>query len=193
MEAKHKNLLIGTLLAVVFVMAVGYAAFAQSLTVNGTSTITSKWDVHMKNGTTNPTSIMGTVPTPSLTVDSNGLTATLSTDLQSPGDKVVYTIPIVNEGTLDAVLNSITVTGKDGTAAALTVVDGGVTGTTTATTADGNIKYTVVSPGTNTLVNTTGTVNLVITAEYVNAGEQTNANGVKADLTVVLGYIQKTF
>ena len=52
MENKNKNVLIGALLAVVFVMAVGYAAFAQQLTINGTSTITSKWDVHMEDGNT---------------------------------------------------------------------------------------------------------------------------------------------
>jgi len=46
MESKHKNALIGALLAVVFVMAVGYAAFAQQLTINGTAEITSNWDVH---------------------------------------------------------------------------------------------------------------------------------------------------
>ena len=46
MESKHKNILIGTLLAVVFVMAVGYAAFAQQLQINGTATINSTWDVH---------------------------------------------------------------------------------------------------------------------------------------------------
>ena len=46
MEGKNKNILIGTLLAVVFVMAVGYAAFAQQLTINGTATINSSWDVH---------------------------------------------------------------------------------------------------------------------------------------------------
>ena len=32
--------------AVVFVMAVGYAAFAQLLTINGTASIDSSWDVH---------------------------------------------------------------------------------------------------------------------------------------------------
>ena len=45
MESKHKNILIGALLAVVFVMAVGYAAFAQTLTINGSAEITSSWDV----------------------------------------------------------------------------------------------------------------------------------------------------
>ena len=45
MESKHKNALIGALLAVVFVMAVGYAAFAQQLTINGSAEINSSWDI----------------------------------------------------------------------------------------------------------------------------------------------------
>ena len=49
METKHKNALIGALLAVVFVMAVGYAAFAQQLTINGSASISSSWDVHIKD------------------------------------------------------------------------------------------------------------------------------------------------
>ena len=49
---KNKNILIGGLLAIVLIMAVGYAAFATQLTVNGTAEITSKWDVHFKEDNT---------------------------------------------------------------------------------------------------------------------------------------------
>ena len=42
MESKHKNVLIGALLAVVFVMAVGYAAFATTLTILEILTIKDK-------------------------------------------------------------------------------------------------------------------------------------------------------
>ena len=192
MEAKHKNLLIGTLLAVVFVMAVGYAAFAQSLTVTGTAEITSKWDVHMENGTAVGTSTMGTTPTGTVSVADGGTTATLTGTLQSPGDYITYTIPIKNAGTLDAVLNSLKVTGEDGNKAAMTVTGNSTTGTTTAVSADGNIKYTITSPGTATLVKTTGTANLVVKAEFVNKAEgQGTAYGSTAKVTIALGYVQK--
>ena len=46
MESKNKNILIASLLAVVLVMAVGYAAFVQQLTISGTAEITSTWNVH---------------------------------------------------------------------------------------------------------------------------------------------------
>ena len=71
MESKHKNVLIGALLAVVFVMAVGYAAFAQQLTINGSAEITSNW--HVGFDTSKTTGEPGVV-TP--TTGANGTTAT---------------------------------------------------------------------------------------------------------------------
>ena len=50
MNKNRKNIIIGGLLALVLVMAVGYAAFATNLNITGTSTIDSKWDVHIKDG-----------------------------------------------------------------------------------------------------------------------------------------------
>ena len=49
MDETHKSSLILILLAVVFVMAVGYSAFAQSLNITGSATIDSTWDVHIEN------------------------------------------------------------------------------------------------------------------------------------------------
>ena len=108
MKTKHKNILIGALLAVVFVMAVGYAAFAQQLTITGSASIDSRWDVHMVDdaeggheATAVGSSNMGTTPAnPTVEVGEGGLTATLTAELVSPGDSVVYTIPITNAGTL---------------------------------------------------------------------------------------------
>ena len=58
MESKHKNALIVALLAVVLVMAVGYAAYAQQLTINSKATIqestdgTKNWNVHFDQSKT---------------------------------------------------------------------------------------------------------------------------------------------
>ena len=95
MENKNKNVLIGALLAVVFVMAVGYAAFAQQLTINGTAEITSKWDVHMEDGSTKAVAgVTGaTAPTGTLTVADGGLKADFTASLVSPGDTVTFTVP----------------------------------------------------------------------------------------------------
>ncbi len=186
MEAKHKNALIGALLAVVFVMAVGYAAFAQQLTINGSADITSKWDVHMESEGADyvPTSTMGTTPTGSVRVDDGGLTASFSANFTSPGDKITYTIPIVNAGTLNARLSTISLSS---TTPDMVIDNGGLT----ATTKDGNIKYTVTSPGTGTLNANNGRATITIVAEYVDiAGGQGNAQNVTADLTVTMNYVQ---
>ncbi len=184
MESKHKNALIGALLAVVFVMAVGYAAFAQQLTINGSAEITSRWDVHMENdgANYNPESTMGTTPTGSVNVEEGGLQATFTANFTSPGDKITYTIPIVNAGTLDARLSNITLSsdtpGMD--------IQGLV-----ATSEDGNIKYTVTSPGTGTLNANDGRATITIVAEFVDKAEgQGNAQNVTANLTVTMTYVQ---
>ena len=118
MESKHKNALIGALLAVVFVMAVGYAAFAQQLTINGTANITSNWDVHFNPAFTGTTQVDGvtpvyavtgklsdgttsasTAPTGSITYDSTNTVATLSASLTQPGDSITFTLRPTNYST----------------------------------------------------------------------------------------------
>ena len=185
MESKHKNALIGALLAVVFVMAVGYAAFAQQLTINGSAEITSKWDVHMEQEGANyvPASTMGTAPTGSVTVEPGGLTASFSATLISPGDTVTYTIPIVNAGTLNAKLSTITLSS---TTPDMVIDNSGLT----ATTQDGNIKYTVTSPGTGVLNANGGKATITIVAEFVDKASQGNLQGATADLTVTMNYVQ---
>ena len=185
MESKHKNALIGALLAVVFVMAVGYAAFAQQLTINGSAEITSRWDVHMTQAgaSATPTFTNNTTTGGTVTVNEGGLTATFSATLISPGDKVTYTIPIVNAGTLDARLDTITLSSDT---PEMVIDNGGLT----ATTKDGNIKYTVTSPGTGTLNANNGQATIKIVAEFVDQENQGNLNGATANLTVTMNYIQ---
>ena len=185
MENKNKNVLIGALLAVVFVMAVGYAAFAQQLTINGTAEITSKWDVHMEDGSTKAVAgvVGATAPTGTLTVADGGLKADFTASLVSPGDTVTFTVPIVNKGTIDAVLDTITLSSStDGMAIDQTGL--------TATTKDGNIKYTVTSPKTTTLAKSTGTDKVTVVAEYVNSANQSSAQNTAVQLTVTMNYVQ---
>ena len=51
----HKSSVIMVLLAVVLIMAIGYAAFAQQLTINGSAEISSTWDVHIEDIAVNNT------------------------------------------------------------------------------------------------------------------------------------------
>lgn len=184
MEKKQKNILIISLLAVVLVMTVGYAAFAQQLNIDGSAAISSRWDVHFQEtGASYQTgSTMGTTPTGNITVEKGGLTAEFTAEVVSPGDTVTFTVPIVNAGNIEAVLNSMTLSGTD-----VDVQSDGIT----AISKDGNIKYTVTSPGTNVLPAENGTANLIIKAEFVDKEEgNENAFEKTATLKVTLNYVQ---
>lgn len=105
MEQRHKNMLIGGLLAVVLIMAVGYAAFATQLNINGTANIASSWDVHIESIT--PGEPVGSAKNIATSVDEGKLSAEFKTELVAPGDSVTYTVVVKNGGTLDAKLKNI--------------------------------------------------------------------------------------
>ena len=115
-KSQKNHLLIG-LCAVVLVMAVGYAAFAQRLTINGTANVTSTWNVlitdikeKVKNGGNSKT-------TPTYT----NTTATFSSTLTKPGDYITYEVTVENRGTIDAILKTITKTDANNNAIVFTV------------------------------------------------------------------------
>lgn len=113
-ESRNKNILIGALIAVVLIMGVGYAAFAQQLTINGSANITSTWDVHIQSITPSDQPV-GTASNVSATVDPVDKTkATFSTNLVSPGDSLTYTVTVVNAGTIDAKVDTDGITFKEG-------------------------------------------------------------------------------
>ena len=164
MDSKHKNALIGALLAVVFVMAVGYAAFAQTLTINGSAEITSNWHVGFDTskttdepGVVTPTTGANGTTAPSGTVSYSGdQNATIAATLIQPGDKVTFTLTIENYGNINARLNTPVVTlnggGSDENGDALIVKQG-------------NIIFTVTAPSPTT-INKGETATMTVTAEF---------------------------
>ena len=163
-QAKQKNLLIGGLLAIVLIMAVGYAAFATQLNINGTANVNSNWCVGFKNTNTNtyvatPGKEGATTPTGSIsfsgdTCSTNYQTnASLTAAFKQPGDKIVYTLTIGNKSTFTAAIKSIKVENEN------------VTSNKTIT--KGNIKYTVEMPETTTLEKDAETT-MKVTAEFQN-------------------------
>ena len=191
MESKHKNALIGALLAVVFVMAVGYAAFAQTLTINGTATIDSTWDVHFDDSKTEGAGVINaeaglagaTAPDGGEIGYQNGNQATLSATLHQPGDKVTYTLTILNTGSIDAKLHKPVLT-----------VDGATAGTGTLTQSKGNIQFTVqgLAEGTS-LPKNTGSTTVQVIAEYIDtAGNTTSGTQQSATATITIDAYQPT-
>ena len=102
-----KNILICALLLTIMVMAVGYAAFSQTLNIGGTASIAGAWDVKI---TGIDSQLGGTAKNATDTPTFTATTATFNVELMKPGDTATYTITVENNGSIDAKLSSITLT-----------------------------------------------------------------------------------
>ena len=172
MESKHKNALIGALLAVVFVMAVGYAAFAQTLNINGTATIndtSENWNVHFDKDQTEDNAVAtstgdGGTNAPSGTIGYSDSyhTATVNATLIQPGDSVEFTLKVLNEGSITANINEFAVAADSASQS-----KGSCTGNTCTF---GNIVYTV-TPAAPTTIATDESSTVKVKAEFNSSAE----------------------
>ncbi len=104
-KIRRNNLYFAIILILFASIGVGYAALTTSLTINGTTQITSaKWDVHFANVTKGGNSVGAT----SATLSDNNTTLTVSgITLSSPGSEYEVYVNVVNGGTMDANLSSL--------------------------------------------------------------------------------------
>ena len=183
MESRHKNILIGALLAVVFVMAVGYAAFAQQLTINGSAEITSRWDIAFDQSKTTGAGVIdpvagfagGTAPSGEINY-TDGHNATLTAHLIQPGDTVTFTLTIQNNGTISAELQDpvVTMTGdEDGTA---------------LVARKGNIQFTVTKPSPTTIAESE-TATMTVKAEFISSATSVGAES-SASVNITVDAVQ---
>ena len=185
-EKQKKSMLIGSLLAVVVLMAIAYSAFASNLTITGTGSVSSNWCIGFDSTRTSDYQATagisgGTVPTGSMAFsgDSCGsnykTTASLNASFKQPGDKVEYTLTIGNKGTLAAAIESINVDNQS------------VTSDTTIT--KGNIKYIIEMPASTSLaVNATTTMK--VTAMFQNDTEVSGSGNEQQTISVSINAIQ---
>lgn len=106
MNSKTKNILLIILLIAIIGMAIGYAALAQLLNINGTANISANWDIKItdiKEGVLN-----GAVSKTAAVVAGDKLSASFDVDLQHPGASATYLVTVQNAGTIHAKLESIT-------------------------------------------------------------------------------------
>ena len=98
---KKKKVIIGVL-AVILVAAVGYALFSDTLTINGTATAQGNFDLtyscelDSKNGSA----------TGNCSVKDN--TVTTTSTLSKPSDSAIYKVTVTNDGSIPAVLKTVT-------------------------------------------------------------------------------------
>ncbi len=94
------------LLVAVLGLTVAFAALSQTLTINGSAAVNAaSWDIHFEKTSGKETEVKGaatfTEPTLSGTTIEN-----FSATLTKPGDSVIYYFDIVNNGTVDAQIES---------------------------------------------------------------------------------------
>lgn len=105
-ESKGKNVIIGFLCVAIAMMSVGFAALSSNLNVVGTAKVkTSTWDVHFEN-VSNKATIGAPTITSEPTIDSITTTVNYEVTLNKPGDAYLFTVDVVNNGSIDAKLNS---------------------------------------------------------------------------------------
>ena len=162
MESKHKNALIGALLAVVFVMAVGYETKTGGPgVIDATAGIAS-----------------GKTPTGTIGYDNGNHNANISATLYQPGDTVLFTLTIVNNGTIPATVGAPTVA-MDGDEADEPLI-----------ARKGNIQFTVTAADTKS-INQTETVTMTVKAEFISSATSIG-DTTTADVTINMNASQAT-
>ena len=101
---KKRNIVIFSLVGVLFLMVAGYAAFSTNLEIKGTSKVTSNWDIEITNVTEGIAS--GSAEN-TVKPSWDKLWASMEADLYDKGDSMEYDVTIENKGNIDAKLNDI--------------------------------------------------------------------------------------
>ena len=105
-DRKTLYMLLSIVMLSVLTLTVVYAALSTTLNINGNAEVSAaNWDIYLDNVVLNSSSATTTAPT---ITDSK--TATFSTTLTKPGDFYEFTIDVVNGGSIDAMIDSVTKT-----------------------------------------------------------------------------------
>ena len=103
------NSMVLFLFSMVLVLGVGFAYLNTNISVTGTGKVTSAtWDVHVENIVVNPNSSNSIEGNPVPTI-SSPTSINLSVGLDEPGKFYEFTFDVVNEGSINAMVDSLTV------------------------------------------------------------------------------------
>ena len=109
MEKKRNSqlIIIGVLAFTILFMSIGFAAYSQTLNINGTATVNVvEWSVHWKANSLQTQNDSVQLTTSSVTDTDVSFAGTL----EKPGDKIHFTVVAINDGDFDAFLKKITMT-----------------------------------------------------------------------------------
>ena len=103
---KRMNIVYILLFVVLVSIGTGYAYIRSDLNVNGTANVTAaSWDVHFDNLQVTTGSVTATTPA-SITDDT---TVEFSAELEEPNDFYEFLVDVVNDGTMDAMIDSFSI------------------------------------------------------------------------------------
>ena len=158
-EKTFKALVIVGIIVATVSLSIAYAAFSTLLTINGTATVKgNSWSVHYDSTSVTATP-SGSATSVSAEVSASTTDFQFDVNLLKPGDSIVYTVDVVNDGSIDATLSTITPLSVTGAGASLvTATLTGVTeGETLAVNGTKTVTITVTYNASTTVVPTTDT------------------------------------
>ena len=92
-------------------LGIGFAFLTSNLNITGTTSVSgNKWSVYFDNVQVSEGSVEATSEP---TIDTDKTTVNYSISLDKPGDFYEFTVDAVNAGTIDAMIDSITMTSLD--------------------------------------------------------------------------------
>ena len=108
-ERRTKALVVVVLLIVVAGLTVAFAALSATLNINGTAYLdAAKWGIRFEN-LSSPTKIGSATTTGTAKIEETKAAEItgINVGLSTPGDKVTYTVDLVNKGTINAKIDNI--------------------------------------------------------------------------------------
>ena len=110
-DRKTLYLVLAIVMVSVFTLSVAYAAMSAVLEIHGNSEIVaSSWDIHLENAQVKSGSVSANAP-----VISGNSTLAFNVELNTPGEFYEFTVDVVNEGSIDAMIDSVVKTPITGT------------------------------------------------------------------------------
>ena len=163
---------LGVLCFSVIALSVAFAALSNTLTINFGNVVqqVETWNICFNTSISDPTP-GGTSDTGRSCGAASATCSTVTianTSLSKPGDSCTWNLQVKNTGSIAATFNAITATAPSGVTCA--------NSNNNATMTCGNIKYSLTSNGTTALATggtvaaSTGTMAVVLKAEYVGTG-----------------------
>ena len=100
------------IIILILLISIGFAYLSQTLTINGATTVFgNSWKVIWDDTSLNV--VNGSVSSTTPTVDENKTTVTYNVTLNSPGDYYEFSIDAYNQGTIDAMVNTVSFSYKE--------------------------------------------------------------------------------